>query len=274
LFAGSPLNRLSWLRSSHSFLNAVIVSPATRWLLFNAGQPLVVALPDDPSKRSLVYLTTDNVKPFLGSQPFFGQGKESGQLAVESSNIPHSPTEAARHRDTPIVFLGILEPPSKPWALTSSDFSDADVATPNLEGTPYFSMDVADLELTPEQLKDILNSTSQINDGVLDWSEPRILMSSLDSFSGGLFAEARSMVDWNQRNKASLTSSLLDTYYCPREKITSSDSFVQHVDPVPTPCGAAGNFRARHYCRGQIMLAENRAQRGNILLEVCWYVEN
>lgn len=198
LFAGSPLNRLSWLRTSHSFLNAVIVSPATRWLLFNSGQPLVVVT---PTKRNLAYFTTNDVKPFLGSEPFFGQGKEKGQLVVESSDVPHSPTEAARHRDTPVVFLGVLEPDSKFGALPSSDYADPDTAIVNLEGTPYFSMDIADLELAPERLKDILNSTSQAKNGTLDWSEPRMVMSSLDDFSGGLFAEARSLVDWNQRNK-------------------------------------------------------------------------
>lgn len=117
--------------------------------------------------------------------------------------MPHSPTEAARHRDTPVVFLGVLEPDSKFGALPSSDYADPDTAIVNLEGTPYFSMDIADLELAPERLKDILNSTSQAKNGTLDWSEPRMVMSSLDDFSGGLFAEARSLVDWNQRNKVS-----------------------------------------------------------------------
>jgi hypothetical protein len=44
-FAGSPLNRLSWLRSSHVFLNALFFSPATRWIVFNGGQPLVASGP-------------------------------------------------------------------------------------------------------------------------------------------------------------------------------------------------------------------------------------
>jgi hypothetical protein len=139
--------------------------------------------------------------------------------------------------------------------LPSSDFADADAAIVNLEGTPYFSMDIADLDLAPEKLKDILNSTSQAKNGILDWSEPRILMSSLDRFSGGLFAEARSLVDWNQRNKVSLYLSLL----LPEKIISSFNSFVLRAGPVPTPCGAAGSFRARHYYHGQTMLAENHA---------------
>jgi len=35
----------------------------------------------------------------------------------------------------------------------------------------------------------------------LNWSEPRALMSILDAFTAAIFALARSLVDWNQRNK-------------------------------------------------------------------------
>jgi NAD+ diphosphatase len=191
------------------------VSPATRWLLFNSGQPLVSATADNSTKRNIVYLTTNDVRPFLGSEPFFGQGKDKGQLVIESSDVPHSSTEAARHHDIPVVFLGIHEPPSKSSALPSSDFANPTAAVSNLEGTPYFSMDISDLELTPEKLQGILDSTSQAQNGLLDWSEPRVIMSSLDGFSGGLFAEARSLVDWNQRNKVCLEAFLSISTDCP-----------------------------------------------------------
>ncbi|RDB24976.1 putative NADH pyrophosphatase [Hypsizygus marmoreus] len=201
MFSGSPLNRLSWLRSSHPFLNTVIALPATRWLLFNSGQPLVVAHPDAASKQILAYLSTNDVKPFLGSEPSFGQGRQEGQLVVESKDIPHSPTEAIRHRNSPVVFLGLQEH-SKVNALPSSDFADPEAAIANLDGTPYFSMDVAELDLSPERLKEILDTTSLAQNGqILSWSEPRVLMTGLDYFSGAVFAEARSLVDWNLRNK-------------------------------------------------------------------------
>jgi len=206
LFAGSPLNRLSWLRPSHLFLNAAIASPTARWLIFNAGQPLTVARSDNVTKQSVAYLTTNDVKPFLGSEPYFGQGKDEGQLIMESSEVPHSSTEAARHRHSPVVFLGIHEPQSKFSAFPSSDFANPHAAMANLKGTPYFTMDVADLELPSNKLNDILGSVSQAQSGILSWSEPRVVMSSLDSFSGGVFAEARSLADWNRRNKVRLSS--------------------------------------------------------------------
>ncbi|KAG5731752.1 putative NADH pyrophosphatase [Termitomyces sp. T112] len=201
MFSGSPLNRLSWLRTSHLFLNAIIASPSTRWLLFNAGQPLVFANSDSPRKQTLAFLATKDVRPFLGPEPFFGQDKEIGQLVVESSEVKHSSTEAARHHGSPVVFLGLQEH-SKTNALSSSDFVDAEATIANLDGTPYFSMDVADLDLASERLQEILQATSSAQEGhVLSWSEPRVLMTGLDSFSGAVFAEARSLVDWNQRNK-------------------------------------------------------------------------
>jgi len=208
MFGGSPLNRLSWLRSSHSFLNAAIVSPATRWILFSAGRPLVAAHPDLPTKRVLAYLPTNDVKPFLGSEPFFGQGKDEGELV--SSADKTSSLEAARHRNIPIVFLGLHELPTTSSALSSSDFIDPHAAIASLEGTPFFSVDVADSDFGEEWIDTVLKASKLSRDGeLLSWSEPRVLINSLDRFAGGVFAEARSMVDWNQRNKASTSLSFM-----------------------------------------------------------------
>ncbi|KAF9460734.1 NUDIX hydrolase domain-like protein [Collybia nuda] len=185
-FAGSPLNRLSWLRTSHSFLNAIIISPTTRWLVFDSGRPLVVASSQDTSEQNLAYLTTDD---------------DEGQLVIEPSDVSHSPTEAVRHRYARIVFLG-LEEQSSANALPSSDFVDPKAAINNLKGIPYFSLDVSDLDFSQERLQDILNGTLQGREGHLfSWSEPRVLMTGLDRFPGAVFAQARSLVDWNLRNK-------------------------------------------------------------------------
>ncbi|KAH7905966.1 NUDIX hydrolase domain-like protein [Hygrophoropsis aurantiaca] len=193
---GSPLNRLSWLRPSQSFLNAVVVSPATRWILFNSGQPLVSVYPDT-QKRALAYLSTIDVKPFLGTEPYFGQGQNEGEAAAEDVHV----LEAARIHNSPVVFLGLKENQSESAsALPSSDFSDPQAAVANLEGTPYFSLDVADFE--EGKVNEILQNTELGKNGAtLTFVEPRAAMSSLDAFTAGVFAEARSMVDWNYRNK-------------------------------------------------------------------------
>ncbi|KAI6001668.1 NUDIX hydrolase domain-like protein [Pisolithus orientalis] len=175
---GSPLNRLSWLRPSQSFLNAVISSPATRWILFNDGLPLI-ATHAITQKRTLALLPTDDVRPLLGIEPYFGQGQFEGEANHSDAPV----LEAARLRGTRIVFLGLKEADSlAAAALPSSDFKDPQATVANLEGTPFFTIEVADLEdsLVKEAIQ-----TSQ----------------SLMYSPAAVFAEARSMVDWNRRNK-------------------------------------------------------------------------
>lgn len=214
MFGGSPLNRLSWLRTSHHFLNAIVTLPQTRWLLFNAGQPLVTFNPDssNPSQPHPAYLTTASVIPLLGPQPLFGQGQEIGTIvADEINNVPHSVTEAARHHphSPPIAFLGMHETREDVDVLPTSEFSSADTAVEaikRLDGVPYFAIDVADLvsdgRFTEEELLNTFKESAQGKEGkTFSWSEPRALMTGLDQFTAGVFALARSLTDWSYRNK-------------------------------------------------------------------------
>jgi NAD+ diphosphatase len=178
--------------------------------LFNAGQPLASLSNDVSTKPSPIYLTTNDVEPFLGPTPYFGQGKEPGDLVHENRELEedthkeHSHTESLRHLGIPLVFLGVHEPQSSETGATlpTSEFSNPEDAIKHLQGTPYFAMDVADINYTAEQLRKILIETAPGREGkVLDWAEPRSLMASLDIFTAGVFASARSMVDWNLRNK-------------------------------------------------------------------------
>ena len=164
---------------------------------------------DRSTNPSPIYLTTNDVKPFLGPVPYFGQGKEPGDLINEKghgedTHKHHSPTESARHRGIPVVFLGLHEPESSgsSAALPSSEFSDPEDAINKLDGTPYFAMDVADMDYKPERLQEILKETTPGQEGkVLDWSEPWASMLNLDIDTAAIFASARSQVDWNLRNK-------------------------------------------------------------------------
>lgn len=213
MYGGSPLNRLSWLRSSQAFLNEVVTLPATRWLVFNGGQPLMSSTGPQTTKPELAYLTTEDVKPFLGPEPFFGQGQSAGELIVEKEDDDerghHSPTEGARHLGVRVVFLGLHEAQSghNGTAIPSSEFSDPEQAIKKLQGIPYLAVDIQDLEEAPERVQEILNQTTLGRQGkILSWSEPRSLISSADPVTAGIFAPARSMIDWNQRNKVSIIS--------------------------------------------------------------------
>ncbi|KAF9232666.1 NUDIX hydrolase domain-like protein [Melanogaster broomeanus] len=193
---GSPLNRLSWLRPSQSFLNAVIVSPATRWILFKSGMPLIATNPIT-EKRTFALLTTHDVKPLLGPEPYFGQGQNPGEACTEETPV----LEAARIHGPRVVFLGLKEHnPDTASALPTSDFKDPHAAVANIDGTPYFSVDVADLEESKVD-EVIQNSELAQTDVKLAFTEPRTAMGSLDAFTAAVFAMARSMVDWNERNQ-------------------------------------------------------------------------
>ncbi|KAF9022284.1 NAD+ diphosphatase [Hymenopellis radicata] len=195
---GSPLNRLSWLRPSHDFLNALVALPQTRWILFKNGLPLVGK--KDGSRPSVAYLSTNQIKPLLGPEPFFGQGLEAGKRLLpehaSSDNVA-----AARHLNSPVVFLGLHENETT-GALPSSDFINAEAAVKNIEGTPYFSLDVAQGNHSDAELESFLTGTDVATNGTsLSFTEPRAFMTTLDGFTAGVFAGARSLVDWNSRNK-------------------------------------------------------------------------
>ena len=262
LFAGSPLNRLSWLRTSHAFLNTIIASPAARWLVFRSGQPLVIVKPGHLKNQTLAYLTTTDVSPFLGSEPFFGQGGEQSGVVVESGENMHSPTEAARHHNSPVVFLGVHENAGSN-ALPSSAFTDAETAIANLDGTPYFAMDVVELDYPLEQLKQTIDATSLARNGeTLEWSESK-RMTELDMFSGAVYAEARSLVDWNYRNKV---NGLLPF---PSQSFSLNISSVQVAVREPTQCGEAGKSLVQHCSLGQITLIRSLVLLGACLKTFC-----
>lgn len=195
---GSPLNRLSWLRPSQAFLNAVVASPATRWIVFKTGMPLLAKDPN-AEKSTFALLTTNDVKPLLGPEPYFGQGQHPGELSTvqEETRV----LEAARLHGPRVVFLGVEErDPATASALPSSDFQEPEVAVANIDGTPYFSVDVADLE--EDKIDEVVQSSELVKSGVkLAFTEPRAAMGALDAFFAAVFASARSMVDWNDRNK-------------------------------------------------------------------------
>ncbi|KAK7692197.1 hypothetical protein QCA50_003821 [Cerrena zonata] len=195
-FGGSPLNRLSWLRTSQPFLNAILLSEATKWLILKDGKVLMAAPPSQ--KTSLALLTTKEVRSLLGPEPFFAQGEKVGEFAASDVSI----LEAARIRGPPIVFLGLLEAEGED-ALPSSDFSakaDPAALISRIRGSPYFSLDVSDVE--QKELDELLQSTVSSREGSKsDFYDARPAMKYFSYDDAAIVAEARSMVDWNARNK-------------------------------------------------------------------------
>lgn len=211
---GSPLNRLSWLRTSTPFLRAVLASPATRWLLFNGGQPLVHVV-QSPPKRTLGTLSTDEIKLLIGSEPIFEQGQQTRDASTADEGTPVIPAlEAARLHGPRIVFLGLHEPTTTTLqsALPSSEFSaktEPAVLASNIHGTPYFAIDVSS---SAEGVEEVLKiSSAKLQEGAsLQFVEARSASSAFDSFEAAVFAEARALIDWNTRYKVAKTILLLE----------------------------------------------------------------
>lgn len=164
-------------------------------------------LATDPNteKRTLALLTTSDVESLLGPGPYFGQGQHPGESSTEVLPI----LEAARFHGPRVVFLGLEErDPTTASALPSSDFKEPEVAVANIDGTPYFSVDVADLE--EGKVDEVVENSALAKSGAkLAFTDPRTAMGALDVFAAGVFAGARSMVDWNDRNKARPTHRFL-----------------------------------------------------------------
>lgn len=163
-------------------------------------KPLVVSHKDQPTSRSLARLTTAEVKPLLGPEPYLGQAENVGDIA------PHgeSALEVARLRGPKIVFLGLEEPHGTTAILPSSDFSPKkeapEIVAERITGTPYFSLDVSDVDSSA--LDTVLQNNQLTEDGSrIKFSEARAAMSSMNWFDAAVFAETRSMVDWNSRNR-------------------------------------------------------------------------
>lgn len=163
--------------------------------------PLLATNPNT-EKRTLALLTTQDVKPLLGPSPCFGQGQNLEELSTDETPVLH----AARFHGPRLVFLGLEErDPSTASALPSSDSKEPEVAVANINGTPYFSIDVADLEQDNVD-EAVQNAELAKSDVKLAFTEPRAAMGALDVFAAAVFAGARSMVDWNDRNKVCCTA--------------------------------------------------------------------
>ncbi|KAI0318878.1 NUDIX hydrolase domain-like protein [Amylostereum chailletii] len=188
--SGSPLNRLSWLRTSPVFINGLVHSPTARWIAFNGGSPLVASR--SVSDAGLVHLSFADVKSLIGGSPYFGQGQDDGV----AGDVTVSALEAARFRGAPLVFLGLQE-------TGPNDFApgvDPEKAALDIKGNPYFSIDVTDAEQPVVDALVEVGKKSSSNAQVA-FMEPRAAIRGFTAEEAGIFAIARSMIDWNYRNK-------------------------------------------------------------------------
>jgi NAD+ diphosphatase len=183
-----------------------------------------------------------------GEDRLFGQPKESNEAVVDGITEPKV-LQAARLRGPRIVFLGVKEKEGV-QALPTGNFKSAQ----DLPGSPFFALDVTNVEEGP--LSQALKLASEDNSRTaFEFSEPRTASVSFSPFDASLFALARSMIDWNARNKVSTCHG-----HTPNFIHAKLSSFVLGADLPFTHYGEVGSSHVRPSSRGRIM-----ATRRNVL---------
>ncbi|KAH7396211.1 NUDIX hydrolase domain-like protein [Pyrenochaeta sp. MPI-SDFR-AT-0127] len=165
-FSGSPLNRVSFLRPDHAFLSAALRHPTTTFLLFNKLEPLL------KSPSELAQKKFDDVKAIIGEDPF--SRSEADTIAQYNSSL-YVPQ---------IIFLGLDEK------------KEGIVYKEHYKGQPWFAVDVTPKESVKEEAEKLIERLK--GDG-LDFSKGRMHL-SLPAEEAAIYAEARHLLDWNERN--------------------------------------------------------------------------
>ncbi|KAI1115101.1 NUDIX hydrolase domain-like protein [Nemania sp. NC0429] len=165
-FSGSPLNRVSFLRGDHGFLNAAFAHPATSFLLLDNYSPLA------KNAAQLAYVGKEDIVPLTGPDPF--KGTEEEQIKSFSSAVTQ-PT---------ILFLGLDE--------KKTDFQYREY-----KGNPYFAVDVTPKGSIEEKAKSVIEAV-KAKEGVSFIPGGRLL--TLNAPEAAIYAQARALLDWNARN--------------------------------------------------------------------------
>lgn len=129
--AGSPLNRLSFLRSEHPFLSAALKHPSTRFVLLKDLAPLT------KSPSELYYAKYDEVRKLV-PENFFDKSEEEMIKQFDS-----------RKTSAQLIFLG-LDETRKQDGLAWKIYT----------GAPYFALDVTPKGSEEQQAnaKDIIST--------------------------------------------------------------------------------------------------------------------
>ncbi|CAJ2505906.1 Uu.00g000360.m01.CDS01 [Anthostomella pinea] len=165
-FSGSPLNRVSWLRTDHAFLSAAFAHPKASFLLLDNLSPLAKDL------TTLAYVGKNDVLPLTGPEPF--KRSEEDVIKQFNSNI----TQPL------ILFLGIDE--------KKNGFEYR-----GYKGNPYFAVDVTPKGSVEEKAKGVVEA-AKAKGGQSFIPGTRLM--TLNAPEAAIYAQARALLDWNARN--------------------------------------------------------------------------
>ncbi|GAA6040372.1 hypothetical protein JCM8097_007582 [Rhodosporidiobolus ruineniae] len=211
-YAGNPLNRLSYLRSSAAFLTSALTSPKARFLALDNLQLLSDLPTDNDKNKHVALLTWNDVQPFVGDAKNFFRGvdgkndDEVANLAVSASfaskfgkqTVGELTVEEKREyfiNQPALVFLGVDErsaPDSAKALPLSKPDENSTLESHSPHGQPYWALDVSALD----ELK-----KKAVEGGKREFGELRAGAQTIPPEEAAIAAEARALVDWNTRNK-------------------------------------------------------------------------
>ncbi|KAK4565790.1 NADH pyrophosphatase [Recurvomyces mirabilis] len=163
-FSNGGINRLAFLRTQNELLDRASTHPAARYLTFHE----LNALRAEDGK--FAYLDYNDIEHVIG-RPY---AKEEKVRVADFDPISHAPS---------LIFLGL--------DLESAGGSDA-VELDNYRGRPYFALDV-----TPDHYK--VFREQLVSQGKA-YTPTRIDL-GLTHPESAVLSHARSMIDWNNRNR-------------------------------------------------------------------------
>lgn len=212
-YAGSKLNRLSWLRTESDFINGALEHDDARFIILNKLNPLIHKGGDNDGK--LATLSWKEVQDIIGKSAKISGAVGDKVFGAEAYgfNLPtdedakkdfKKATDSIGPNNLALVFLGVDETqiPSRslPGDLAGTKQQPA--------GTPYFALSIS---FRPPHLKK--DETTLIDefrekledDEKFDFIDTRALaMSKTGTWSksdAAIVAQARTLVDWNERNQ-------------------------------------------------------------------------
>ncbi|UZJ56316.1 hypothetical protein CBS101457_005636 [Exobasidium rhododendri] len=233
-YAGNRLSRFSWKRNDSSFLNAALTSSQTKFIILQRLNPLIHT-GEGENQGKLATLSWKEVESTIRDSLALSHGSEEGTASstdifgplanglpvVEGDNADDKKfaklSEGLVPTSLALVFLGIdegdLAENSLPGDLASKDGTSNTPA-----GVPYFALSVSHRGPPPSSSSSSSSSShdqvnvhvpvealeqSLLKDGKYDFVDTRSLAQAgtWDLHDAAVVAQARSLIDWNERHQ-------------------------------------------------------------------------
>ncbi|KAK6352584.1 NADH pyrophosphatase [Orbilia blumenaviensis] len=169
-YAGSPLNRLAFLRTNHTYLSTALQHPSTRFILLNNLDPLA----STPS--TLAFLSYSDISDLIAN-PY--ATSEQQLLQTFTSTVDHPV----------LIFLGIDESAAPEHSIPTPDNKYTGQAYFSLDVTPYPSKSYAS---TATSLLLTIKSSYPTH----EFKTARKDL-NLGNEHAAIYASARSLTNWN-----------------------------------------------------------------------------